>query len=356
MICVITDHFTKFVIYTACRNTIDSEELARLYSKRLYGIFGMPRRVISDRGSVFVSEFTRTLMKIHGIEGNPSTAYHPQTDGQTERQNQELEAYLRIWVSYHQDDWTKWLSSAQFRYNNLVHSATGYSPIIALTGKQPYSGYNPRVTTNMPGLEALEEQRNHIRDEVSAALAESKRLMKEQYDKHIAKARPYQEGDIVWVSAKNLKSKRPMKKLDALRYGPFKIVKRTGPSAYKLVIPPTWKQRNVHDVFNEVYLTPFIGPAFPNQVNMQPPPPDIVNRDEVNEEEYEVETILNSRKQGHTVQYLVKWAGYSDLWNLWEDWDDLASTRDKILDFHRLHPNKPKHPSLLARRQQPRRR
>ena len=89
---------------------------------------------------------------------------------------------------------------------------------------------------------------------------------------------------------------------------------------------------------------------------MQPPPPDIVNRDEVDEEEYEVETILDSRKQGCTVQYLVKWAGYSDLWNLWEDWDDLANTRDKILDFHRLHPNKPKHPSLLARRQQPHRR
>ena len=124
MICVITDHFTKFVIYTACRNTIDSEELARLYSERLYGIFGMPRRVISDRGSVFVSEFTRTLMKIHGIEGNPSTAHHPQTDGQTERQNQELEAYLRIWVSYHQDDWVRWLPDAQFWYNNVVHSAT----------------------------------------------------------------------------------------------------------------------------------------------------------------------------------------------------------------------------------------
>ena len=73
----------------------------KIYDDRLYGMFGMPRRIISDRGSVFVSAFTRTLMKIHGIEGNPSTAYHPQTDGQTERQNQELEAYLRIWVSYH---------------------------------------------------------------------------------------------------------------------------------------------------------------------------------------------------------------------------------------------------------------
>ena len=161
----------------------------------------------------------------------------------------------------------------------------------------------------------------------------------------------------MWVSAKNLKSERPMKKLDALRYGPFKVLKRIGPSAYKLQIPPTWKQRNVHDVFNEVYLMPFIGPAFPNQVNVQPPPPEIVNRDDDKDvEEYEVEVILDSRKRGRTVQYLVKWAGYSDLWNLWEDWDDLENTRDKILDFHRQHPNKPKHPLLQARRKQPSRR
>ena len=186
----------------------------------------------------------------------------------------------------------------------------------------------------MPNLQELEEQRSRIQEEVSAALAESKRLKKEQYDKHVAKERPYAIGDHVWVSAKNLKSERPMKKLDALRYGPFKIMKRIGPSAYKLQIPPTWKQRNVHDVFNESLLTPFIGPAFPNQVNVQPPPPEIVDRDDEQTEEYEVEAILDSRKRGRTVQYLTKWVGYSDLWNLWEDWDDLENTRDKILEFH----------------------
>ena len=180
--------------------------------------------------------------------------------------------------------------------------------------------------------------------------------MKEQYDKHITRERPYENGDYVWVSAKNLKSERPMKKLDTLRYGPFKILNRIGPSAYKLQIPPVWKQRGVHDTFNESLLTPFIGPAFPNQVNVQPPPPEIVNRDDREEEEYEVEAIIDSRKRGRTVQYLVKWAGYSDLWNLWEEWEDLANTRDKILDFHRQHPNKPKHPSLHTRRKQPSRR
>ena len=79
MICVITCHYTKFVLYTACRDTINSEELAKIYDDRLYGMFGMPRRIISDRGSVFVSAFTCTLIKIHSIEGNPSTAYHSQT-------------------------------------------------------------------------------------------------------------------------------------------------------------------------------------------------------------------------------------------------------------------------------------
>jgi hypothetical protein len=100
-ICVITCILSKYVIYTACRNTIHSEGFAILFHDNAYAYFGMPRRLITDRGPQFVSKFSKVLYKLEGIEGNPSTAYHPQTDGQTERNNQELETYLRIWCSYH---------------------------------------------------------------------------------------------------------------------------------------------------------------------------------------------------------------------------------------------------------------
>ena len=83
MICSVICSLTKSVVYTPCLHTIDSEGLARLYHDNIYAYFGMPHKVISDRGSVFVSNFTKALFKLEGIEANPSTAYHPITDGQT---------------------------------------------------------------------------------------------------------------------------------------------------------------------------------------------------------------------------------------------------------------------------------
>jgi hypothetical protein len=133
-ICIITCILSKYVIYTACRNIIDFKGFAILFYNNAYAYFGMPRRLITNRGPQFVSKFSKALYKLKGIEGNPSTAYHPQTDGQTERNNQELETYLQIWCSYHQDNWHKWLRSVQFSYNNKVHSSTGISPFMAVNG------------------------------------------------------------------------------------------------------------------------------------------------------------------------------------------------------------------------------
>jgi hypothetical protein len=86
----------------------------------------------------------RVLLKLLGIRGNPSTAYHPQTDGQTAQMNQELEQYLRIYVNYQQDDWSEWLSLAEFAYNNQEHSVTKCSPFFANYGRHCYDRVTPR--------------------------------------------------------------------------------------------------------------------------------------------------------------------------------------------------------------------
>src|SRR6266852_4253559 len=87
----------------------------------------------------------RDLMKLLGIKGNPSTAYHPQTDGQTEWMNQELEQYLRIYVNYQQDDWVEWLALAEFTYNDWEHSTMKCSPFFANYGCHPNKGKNQNV-------------------------------------------------------------------------------------------------------------------------------------------------------------------------------------------------------------------
>ena len=95
---------------------------------RIWWDFGLPERVISDRGTQFTSNFMRDLTRLLGIRPNLSTAYHPQTDSQTERINQEIEQYLRLFVNYHQTDRSEWLSLAEFSYNDKLHTSTGYSP------------------------------------------------------------------------------------------------------------------------------------------------------------------------------------------------------------------------------------
>ena len=121
----IVDRFSKFIVLVPCNSTIDSLGLAKLLHDHVFSRFGIPRRIISDRGPQFASNFTKELAKILGIELAISTAYHPQSDGQSERMNQEIEKYLRAYCSYHQNDWSNWLSSCQFAMNNTVKSSTG---------------------------------------------------------------------------------------------------------------------------------------------------------------------------------------------------------------------------------------
>ena len=99
--------------------------------------------VISDHGTQFISQFMRELNKLLGIKAAASTACHPQTDGQTEQVNQEIEQYLRLFVNQHQDDWFDWISLAEFSYNNRIHSSTQTTPFLLDNGQHPRLGVEP---------------------------------------------------------------------------------------------------------------------------------------------------------------------------------------------------------------------
>jgi len=111
-------HFVETV------TTVTAARAANLYLRNIWKLHGLPRKVVSDCGPQFVTAFMKELYRLLGIEAAMSTAYHPQTDGQTERVNQELEQYLRIFVGERQDDWYTLLPLAEFSYNNHIHSST----------------------------------------------------------------------------------------------------------------------------------------------------------------------------------------------------------------------------------------
>jgi len=109
----------------ATTTNISSEGIAKIYWDDIWKLHGIPRKILSNRGPQFVSKFMEEFTKALGTKRQLSTAYHPQTDGQTERINQEIGTFLRHYVNYQQDDWTNWLATAKFQYNDKQHAATG---------------------------------------------------------------------------------------------------------------------------------------------------------------------------------------------------------------------------------------
>jgi hypothetical protein len=334
-ILVIVDWFSKEIIVIPSQTELTSEGWAREYIAHVFSKHGLSRKIISDRGPQFVSKFIRDIYRLLGIEGNPSTAFHPQTDGQTERMNQEIEQYLRIFVNHQQNDWAEWLPLAAFSYNDKIHSATGHSPFYVNHGHHPWKGIEPRAEAQNEAASSFVDRMSKVREEVSSALKLAQEQVKRFYDRSKGPSVEYKKGDQVWLEASNIRTDRPTKKLDNKRHGPFKIVEKVGKSAYKLDLPKTW--RSIHPVFNEVLLTPFVTPAFASQRKPDPPPP--VN---VAENRYEVEKVLGSKLVRGKLHYLVHWKGYPIEERTWEPVENIDNAKTLVAKFHRENPSAPR--------------
>lgn len=133
---VVVDRFSKGAHFIPCNKEESAQSTARLFLDNVWKLHGLPSSAVSDRGTQFNNAFLKELYALLGIEMNLSTAFHPQTDGQTERLNQILEEILRHYVSERQDDWTKYLSVAEFAYNNHQSSTTKHSPFEIWYGEE----------------------------------------------------------------------------------------------------------------------------------------------------------------------------------------------------------------------------
>ena len=124
--------------------SLTSEGMAKMYHDKIFPLHGLPQKITHDRGPQFHSRYMKEIYKLIGIEGNYTTAYHPQTNGQTEQMNQEIEHYLQLYINYKQNDWHEWLPICKFVYNDRVHSATKVTPFFADMGRHPYKGTQPK--------------------------------------------------------------------------------------------------------------------------------------------------------------------------------------------------------------------
>jgi len=320
---VIVDKLTKMICIVPTYTSLTSEGAARLYRDYVWKDFGLPESVISDRGTIFVSKFmevkplTRYSNQRSKISTNISTAYHPETNGQTECVNQEVEQYLHIFVNYRQDNWADWLSLAEFSYNNKVNKSTGHSPFMLNWGRNPRKGNDVKRESTVEAATDFVKRMEELRKEAVAALEQAAQDMKIHFDRSHQTEPEFEKGQEVLLEGENLKTNQPTQKLEHRRFGPFKVEKKVGQRAYRLKLPLTWR---VHPVFHVSKLVPYHQGDRPHT---EPLPPDLID----GEPEQGVEEILDDRVRRRKSHFLVKWKGFPMEENEWLAEEDLIHAK-----------------------------
>ena len=274
-------------------------------------------------------------MRLHFTSG-----YHPEGDGQTERVNQTLEQYLRIYCNYQQDNWKSLLPLAEFAYNNAPNATTGISPFFA------NKGYNPNFTVHPERDLASSRARHFVTDldelhqELRKAILESQARYQESADRNRLVPPDFKVGDKVFVKAEFIRTTRPSKKLAERYLGPYEIIAQAGKVSWTLRLPDAL--HSVHPVFHVSMLEPCTLNQIPER--HQPPPPPVEVEGEL---EYEIEKILDSkvdrRRKPCNLLYLVKWTGYegTDEETSWVLATELSNAPEAVAEFHAQNPGKP---------------
>jgi hypothetical protein len=366
-IAVVVCRLTKMRHFIATES-LKAEELADLFISRVYSLHGAPQTIVSDRGTQFISEFWRELSSRLSITLHPSSAFHPETDGQTERINAILEQYLRAFMNFSQNDWVDWLPLAEFASNNATSETTGVSPFYANYGFHPRLGFEarPPCSPDKTPQQKREFMKAHnIADRFDRILTQLKALAaaanvryEGNANTHRTDAPRYEVGQRVWVDTRNMKTNRPMKKGDDKWAGPFEIT-RVYPRACALALPDSMK---IFPVFHTSLLRPaeptttaLPGQSLINEAESRGMRGRILSREDDEEEEtekWEFDSILDVHNDdGH--HYLIQWKHHAPSW---QPAIDLKGQDSAIIAFHRAHPDKCPPPAWVRRprRQLPR--
>lgn len=359
-VAVVVDRLTKMRHFLATEG-LSVDELVDRFVERVYTLHGLPSTIVSDRGTQFVSTLWRTLSTRLGVALKPSSAFHPQTNGQTERINAELEQYLRLYVDWAQDDWVDWLPLAEFAGNNAVSETTGASPFFANYGFHPRMGVEPTAPCP-PNL--TEPQRREffrateIANRFKAVLEMVTAMTKQAQDRYEANANRrrtdaplYKVKDKVMLDMRNYKTGRPAAKLDIRWEGPFEVTKASS-HAVTLKLPANMK---IFNTFHVSRVRPYRGDSgIPGQEHTNREVRanrgrEVVRTDDEQEAiEWRFEAILDYGKADNgRWQYLVKWAGYDE--PTWQPATDLKGCDDAIWRFHNEHPEAPGPPQWVRR-------
>jgi Integrase zinc binding domain/Integrase core domain len=328
-ILVVVDRFSKGIHLAPLPSHYTATRVAQVFWEIVGKLHGMPKSIISDRDPIFQSTFWKELFRLQGTQLRFSSAYHPESDGQTERINRCVEQFLRAFVHDQPSKWAKILSWAEFHHNTTFTAATGMTPFEATYGRKPPSllAYGAG-TSSLPVIDHDLTSRDAIISQLKTNLAKAQEAMKFFADKH-RKDYEFQQGQLVLLKLQPFRQlslrRHSSHKLSLRYYGPYKVLDRIGPVAYRLELPPTSR---IHPVFHCSLLKAYKGAA---TTTIHPLPESIVEHQPAHFAVaiLQKRTVLRNTKE--VTQVLVQWSDLSLEDASWEDENslDLSRLEDK---------------------------
>jgi len=277
----------------------------------------------------FAAGMIKEVNNLLGIQTKLSTAYHPQIDGQTERINQELEQYLRVFIDHRQEQWQDWLGMAEFAYNNKIHAATKNSPFKVNYGQDLRIGFEGKRKGKYEAAGKFMEKIRKIQEEAKVALEKAQKEIKKFADRKRGEGEEYKVGDLVLLSTKDLKWQmkgRRLEKLTECFVGLYKIKGIISSNAVELELP---KSIRIHPVVN-ISRVRLYKPQVKGQKKI--PPKSVIIE---GKKEFEVEKILNKRIVQGKEKFLVQWKGYMAEEDMWESRENLGNAKELVEEFER---------------------
>ncbi len=332
VILTIVDRFSKMVHFVPLPKLPTAKETAQLVLLHVFRLHGLPVDVVSDRGPQFYSVFWREFCGLLGATASLSSGFNPQTNGQTERVNQELETALRCVASQNPSSWSSQLLWVEYAHNSLVCSATGLSPFQCAYSYQPPLFPAQEKEISCPSVQAFICHCRRTWLQVRSTLLCSVGCYAATANCRRTTAPTYQAGRQVWLSTQDLPLRVESKKMAPKFIGPFTIQRVINPVAVRLKLP---RSMRVHPTFHVSKIKPVHNsPLVP--VAPPPPPPRMVSGGPV----YAVRRLICSHRRGRGLQYLVDWEGYGPEERSWVPARHIVDP-NLVANFHRQHPDQP---------------